>query len=88
MTPRQRILSVLNGQMPDRVPFTIKLPQPPMGVVERQLRNDGLAMCTDKMVYTTVRPKVEVFNESPSSNFVPSFRVRTAISSNSEPVYF
>ena len=65
MTPRQRILSVLNGQMPDRVPFTIKSsikhPKPPVGVIERQLRNDGLAICRDETVYSTMRPNVEIF---------------------------
>ncbi|MHB9071636.1 MAG: uroporphyrinogen decarboxylase family protein [Sedimentisphaerales bacterium] len=61
MTPRQRILSVLGGQMPDKIPFTIKRPQPPIGPIERKLRNDGLAVCMDKMVFHTVRPSVEVF---------------------------
>ena len=61
MTPRQRILSVLKGELPDQVPFTIKTPNPPRGQLERQLRNKGLALCTDRMVFTTRRPNVEVY---------------------------
>ena len=47
MTPRQRILAVLHGERPDRVPFTCKVPQPPRGEVERQLRNEGLAIVAE-----------------------------------------
>ncbi|MFC1677085.1 uroporphyrinogen decarboxylase family protein [Planctomycetota bacterium] len=81
MTPRQRILSVLNGEMPDRVPFTIKRPQPPMGGVERRLRNDGLAMCTDRMVFSTVRPNVDVFKHEYYENgrFCIRERFRTPV---------
>ena len=43
MTPRERVLAVLRGETPDRVPFTIKRPQPPQGEIERLLRNEGLA---------------------------------------------
>ena len=60
MTPHERILAVLKGQMPDRIPFTIKRPQPPTGVIERQLRNGGLAICMDKMVFSVIRPNVEI----------------------------
>ena len=59
---------MLNGRMPDKIPFTIKRPQPPMGVVERQLRNDGLAMCMDRMVFSTVRPNVDVFKHEYREN--------------------
>ena len=62
MTPRRRILTVLRGGTPDRVPFTIKLPNPPRGEMERLLRNKGLAVCTDRMVFETSRPNVEVFH--------------------------
>ena len=60
MTPRQRILAVLRGEMPDRVPFSIKRPQPPQGEIERKLRNRGLAICCEQMVFATVRPHVDV----------------------------
>ena len=61
MTPRERILAVLHGKKTDVVPFTIKRPQPPQGEVERKLRNEGLAVCSEKMVFSIVRPNVEVF---------------------------
>ncbi|MCL5071755.1 MAG: hypothetical protein M1308_12820 [Actinobacteria bacterium] len=66
MTPRQRILTAIKGQLPDRIPFTIKFPQPPnrpffsWGNTERRLRNEGMAICTDIMVFSTLRPNVEV----------------------------
>ena len=61
MSPRERILAVLHGERPDRVPFTIKRPQPGQGEIERRLRNEGLAICSEQMVFSTLRPNVEVF---------------------------
>lgn len=60
MTPHERIVAVLRGEMPDRVPFTIKRPQPPRGEVERKLRNEGLAICIEELPFSTIRPNVEV----------------------------
>jgi hypothetical protein len=60
MTPRERIVAVLRGEMPDRIPFTIKRPQPQRGEVERKLRNEGLAVCIEELPFTTRRPNVEV----------------------------
>ena len=59
-SPRERILAVLNGGMPDRVPFTIKRPQPPQGAIERRLRNEGMAICCEEFPFTIARPNVEV----------------------------
>jgi hypothetical protein len=60
MTPRERIVAVLRGETPDRIPFTIKRPQPQRGEVERKLRNEGLAVCIEELPFTTRRPNVEV----------------------------
>jgi hypothetical protein len=60
LNPHERIEAVLRGEMPDRVPFTIKRPQPPQGELERRLRNDGLALCIEELPFTTTRPNVEV----------------------------
>ena len=60
MTPRERVLAALRGQMPDRVPFTCYGGLLPRGEVEQQLRNEGLALVTDCQVFTTTRPHVEV----------------------------
>jgi len=81
MTPRERIVSVLNGRMPDKVPFTIKRPQPSMGVVERQLRNDGLAICTDRMVFSTHRHNVDILKHEYFENgkFFMSETFRTPV---------
>ena len=60
MHPRERILAILQGGMPDRVPFTIKRPQPPQGEIERRLRNEGMAICIEVLPFTTTRPGVEI----------------------------
>jgi hypothetical protein len=44
MTPRQRVLAVLRGERPDKVPFTIYESMIPQCAVERKLRNDGLCI--------------------------------------------
>ena len=59
MTPRQRILAVLDGDLPDRVPFTWKQPYRTRGHVERMLRNAGMAMVWRCEVVTTIRPHVQ-----------------------------
>jgi hypothetical protein len=42
--PRERVLAVLNGERPDKVPFTIYECMIPQCTVERRLRNDGLCI--------------------------------------------
>ena len=44
MTPRQRVLAVLEGRRPDKVPFTIYESKIPQCAVERRLRNEGLCI--------------------------------------------
>ncbi len=70
MTLHQRIVAVLRGEMADRVPFTCKMPQPPRGEIERQLRNEGLAIIGEGELLnidagglgtgSAIRPHVEV----------------------------
>ena len=74
MTPRERVLAVLRGEMPDRVPFTIKRPQPPRGEIERKLRNEGLAICIEELPFTTSRPNVEVLSHERWKNGMPYVR--------------
>ncbi|MFH0938995.1 MAG: uroporphyrinogen decarboxylase family protein [Planctomycetota bacterium] len=44
MTPRERVLAVLHGRKPDKVPFTIYENKIPQCAVERRLRNEGLCI--------------------------------------------
>ncbi|MGD2174577.1 MAG: hypothetical protein PVJ27_04170 [Candidatus Brocadiaceae bacterium] len=44
MTPRERVLAVLNGEQPDEVPFTVYECMIPQCAVERDLRNAGLCI--------------------------------------------
>ena len=75
MHPRERILAILQGGMPDRVPFTIKRPQPPQGEIERRLRNEGLAICIEELPFVTTRPNVEVLRRErlPKGSSRPRF---------------
>ena len=75
MHPRERILAILQGGMPDRVPFTIKRPQPPQGEIERRLRNEGLAICIEELPFFTTRPNVEVLRRErfPQGSSRPRF---------------
>ncbi len=60
MTPRERVLAALHGEVADRVPFTCYDCLLPRGETEQWLRNEGLALITDRQVFTTERPHVEV----------------------------
>jgi len=44
MTPRERVLAVLRGERPDKVPFTIYECMIPQCAVERRLREEGLCI--------------------------------------------
>jgi len=44
MTPRERVLAILNGKRPDKVPFTVYEQKLPQCAVERRLRNEGLCI--------------------------------------------
>jgi hypothetical protein len=44
MTPRERVLAVLRGERPDRLPFTIYECMIPQCAVERRLRSEGLCI--------------------------------------------
>jgi hypothetical protein len=51
--------------MPDRVPFTIKRPQPPQGEIERRLRNEGMAICIEELPFTTTGPMWKSYGVRP-----------------------
>ncbi len=57
MKPRERVLAVLNGQRPDKVPFTVYECMIPQCAVERRLRNEGLCIVNRSQAgYTTRTP--------------------------------
>jgi hypothetical protein len=59
VTPRERITAVLRGQRADRVPFTVYMNHLPRGQVERELRNEGVALHERVNVFSTETPGVE-----------------------------
>lgn len=62
ITPRESVELVLNGNLPDRIPFTIYENKIPQCKAERQLRNQGLCIIRRHIppVYNTFTPHVNV----------------------------
>ena len=57
MTPRERVLAVLNGERPDKIPFTIYEYKIPQCSVERRLRNEGMCIVNRRVpVYKIETP--------------------------------
>jgi len=60
MTPRERVLAVLRGERPDRVPFTIYEKKLPQCAVERRLRNEGVCIVNRRIpAYRIERPNCQ-----------------------------
>ena len=74
MTPRQRVMAVLRGQVPDQVPLTMYLGMIPQCTAERQLRNEGLCVVLSTSVYSTHTPNVERHTENLDIEGVPYTR--------------
>jgi len=64
MTPHERVVAALRGGRPDRVPFTCYAVLLPRGHVERQLREDGLALIERHAPFTTETPDVETIRHT------------------------
>ena len=74
MTPRERVIAVLIGGQPDRVPFTWKMPYERRGHIERELRNDGMALIWRCEVVNVERPNVEVIRHEYRDHGQPRVR--------------
>lgn len=71
MTPRQRVIAALHGEMPDKVPFTVYESKLPTCAVERQLRNEGTCIVVRTVpVFTTRTPNVRAEHYSYTENGV------------------
>ena len=60
MTNRERILAVFHGDPVDRIPFMHWDRHFPRGLVEREVRNLGMGLCTRRPCYVESHPNVEV----------------------------
>jgi hypothetical protein len=60
LTPRQRVENVLRGEAVDHVPLTMYQSMIPQCAVERQLRNDGVAMIGGGPVMKAHQPNVKI----------------------------
>ena len=60
MTNRQRVIAVLNGEMPDKIPFTSYDWKFPWGYDKRKLRNRGLTMVNRYPGYSIEYPNCEL----------------------------
>lgn len=78
MTPKERVLAVLHGERPDRIPFTCYAGLLPRGQLELRLCNEGLALINHCQVFATERPHVEVecheYSENGGSFLRETFR--------------
>ncbi len=57
MTPKERILTVLNGKTPDRIPFAPFSELIPRGAFERELRNRGMGLVQHNTSVTKIASK-------------------------------
>jgi len=53
MTPKQRVESILRGEKPDKIPFTIYEKKLPQCTIERELRNSGICIVRKRSVVKT-----------------------------------
>ena len=95
MTPRERVLAVLlNGERPDKVPFTVYTEMIPQCAVERRLRNEGLCIVTTRaQPYVEKRPNCRTETHTYTEDGKPRIRriTRTPVgevSSVDEPAGF
>ncbi len=58
LTPRERVMTALRGEAPDKAPFTIYEEKLPRCALERELRNRGLCLVRRVRSYTTHTPNV------------------------------
>ena len=60
MTIRERILTVLAGQKPDKIPFFCFSGLIPRGSFERKLRNNGMGLILVTSPVTTETPNISI----------------------------
>ncbi|MGQ9640480.1 MAG: hypothetical protein ACUVUB_08615 [Candidatus Bathyarchaeia archaeon] len=82
MTPRERIIVMLRGGRPDRIPFTAFDRHLLQGEKEREARNRGLALICYRPCYTEAFMNVEVVTRSGSNTLIKTYN--TPVGSVSE----
>jgi hypothetical protein len=60
ISPQKRVMDVLNGEMPDRIPFTVYETLLPSSRAERELRNRGLCIIQRTTSYHIIHPNVTI----------------------------
>ncbi len=75
MTAHERVWTVLRGETADQVPLTCYAGLLPQGAVERQLRDEGLALVIRCPVFETEQPNVETEHRNYRQNGVGYVRV-------------
>ncbi len=68
MNVRQRIMAILNGGCPDKVPWTFYPELVPRGSVEREIRDKGCGIFAESPPYVKERPDVKVLREERWNN--------------------
>ena len=73
MHPRERMLSLLRGRMPDKVPFFHTDHHLLRGETEREARNRGLGVLVYRPCYVESTPNVEVTTKVQSNSLVRTY---------------
>ena len=68
LTPRARILAVLQGKDVDRIPFTVYWLMFPRGQAERELRNEGVTLVERVPLYHIETPNAELISREYHEN--------------------
>lgn len=86
MTPRERVLAVMRGEEPDKIPLTMYENMIPQCAVERRLRDDGLCI-VNRRVAACIRETPNCVTESHRYTEDGSPRVRTVTRTPAGDVY-
>ena len=84
MQPRERILTLLNGSMPDKLPFFHTDHHLLRGETERVARNRGLGVIVYRPCHVEFTPNVEVTTRHQSNSLIRTYK--TPVGSLSEVV--
>lgn len=76
MTPRERVLTLLRGNLPDKIPFTHCDRHFPRGQVEREARNRGLALLCYRPCFVESMSNVEVITKTEGNILTRTYRTQ------------
>lgn len=73
VNPRERILTLLQGGLPDKLPFVAIDRHIPQGAIEREARNKGMGLICWRPCYTESISNVEIVTKSEPNTFIKTY---------------